>query len=290
MLRSALMATSTQARSFRAARRPGSIELIVEGFRDIWSRQRLARYLIRAELHKHGADTLLGNVWWILDPLLQMAVYVVFISLVARIEKDAYPLFVFCAILPWKWFASTVNDGIVAVTSRERIIKQVKFPKLVLPIAATFGGVVNFAFGLIPLFALMIFFYADRMSAFVLLIPVVAVVQLAFSLAIAVFLSAVNVFFRDIANVARHALRLWFYLSPALYSLDDVAGRAGGLVGTLLRLNPWTILFESYRAVIYHETMPEWGALAILLVASLAVLAVAILFFKRVEPSFAKVL
>jgi ABC-type polysaccharide/polyol phosphate export permease len=284
------MATSTQARSFRAARRPGSVELIVEGLRDIWSRQRLARYLIRAELHKHGADTLLGNVWWILDPLLQMAVYVVFVSLIASIAKPDYPLFVFCAILPWKWFSSTVNDAIVAVTSRERIIKQVKFPKLVLPVAATFGGVVNFAFGLIPLFALMIFFYSSRLSPYVLLIPVIAVVQLAFSLAIAVFLSAVNVFFRDIANVARHALRLWFYLSPALYSFEDVAARGGGLVGTVLKLNPWTILFESYRDVIYTRTMPPWIDLGILLAVSLAVLAVAILFFKRVEPSFAKVL
>lgn len=284
------MATSTQARSFRAARRPGSVELIVEGIREIWSRQRLARYLVRAELRKHGADTLLGNVWWILDPLLQMAVYVVLVSVIARIAKPDYPLFVFCAILPWKWFASTVNDGIVAVTARERIIKQVKFPKIVLPIAATFGGVVNFAFGLIPLFGLMILFYSDRLSPFVLLLPVIAVVQLAFSLAIAIFLSAVNVFFRDIANVARHALRLWFYLSPALYSFEDVASRGGGVVGTLFKLNPWTILFESYRDVIYNERMPHWIELAILLVVSLAVLAVAILFFKRVEPSFAKVL
>ena len=284
------MATTTHARSVRAARRPSSLELIAEGVRDVWSRRRLARYLVRAELHKHGADTLLGNVWWILDPLLQMAVYVVFVSVIAKIDKPDYPLFVFCAILPWKWFSSAVNDGILSVTARERIIKQVRFPKIVLPFASTLGGIVNFTFGLIPLLGLMLFFYPHRIGPTLLLIPVIAGVQLVFSLAVAIFVSALNVFFRDIANVARHGLRLWFYLSPALYSFEDVANRAGGLAGTLFSLNPWTWLFESYRDVIYSETMPDWGPLLVLLLVSFVLLALAILFFKRLEPSFAKVL
>jgi ABC-type polysaccharide/polyol phosphate export permease len=284
------MGTSTTAHSFRAARKQGPLDLIVEGFREIWSRRRLTRYLVRADLHKHGADTLLGNVWWLLDPLLQMAVYVILVSVIFKINKPDYPLFVFCAILPWKWFSTAVNDGILSVTTRERIIKQVKFPKLVLPVAATVGGVVNFTFGLIPLFALMILFYSDRISAWLLLIPVVAAVQFVFSLAAAIFVAATNVFFRDIANVARHGLRLWFYLSPALYQLSDVGQAGHGVLGTLFVLNPWATLFESYRAVIYHEAPPLWGPLALVLLGSIVLLGLAIFFFKRVEPAFAKVL
>ncbi len=264
---------------------------MAQGFREMWSRRRLARYLVRADLHKHGADTLLGNVWWVLDPLLQMGVYVILVSVIFRITKyPDYPLFVFSAILPWKWFTSAVNDGIMAVTSRERIIKQVQFPKIILPVAAAVGGIVNFAFGLIPLLALTIFFYSDRLHPTLLLIPVIAAVQFVFSLAFAIAVSAINVFFRDIANVARHGLRLWFYLSPALYAFDDVRERGGGLMGTLLSLNPWTPLFESYRAVIYGGAMPAWGGLGILLLGSLVFLAASVLMFKRVEPSFAKVL
>ena len=292
MLRSrADMATTTaDARPLRVARRPGSLELIADGFREIWTHRRLTRYLVRADLKKHGSDTLLGNVWWVLDPLLQMAVYVILVSVIFKSGKEDYPLFVFAAILPWKWFSSAVNDGIMSVTQRERIIKQVKFPKIVLPVAAAVGGIVNFTFGLIPLFGLMIFFYADRLSPYVVLIPVIAAVQFVFSLATAVFVSAVNVFFRDIGNVARHGLRLWFYLSPGLYAFSDVAGRLDGLVGRVLSLNPWTPLFESYRAVIYNETMPDWGGLTGLLIVSAGLLCLAILFFKRVEPAFAKVL
>ena len=274
----------------RVAGRPRALALLAEGFREIWTHQRLTRYLVRADLKRHGSDTLLGNVWWVLDPLLQMAVYVVLVSFIFKVNKDAYPLVVFAAILPWKWFSSCVNDGIVSVTSRERIIKQVKFPKIVLPVSATVGGIVNFAFGLIPLAGLMVFFYQDRISPYLLLIPVIAAVQFVFSLAMAVFVSAVNVFFRDIANVARHLLRLWFYLSPGLYAFSDVADRGGGLFGKLLLLNPWTPLFESYRAVIYTGTMPNWLGLLIVLAVSNVFLCLATVFFKRVEPSFAKVL
>jgi ABC-type polysaccharide/polyol phosphate export permease len=284
------MATTATVRSFRAARKQSSVGLIAEGFREIWSRRRLTRYLVRADLHKHGADTILGNVWWLLDPLLQMAVYVILVVVIFKINKPDYPLFVFCAILPWKWFATAVNDGIMSVTSRERIIKQVKFPKIVLPVSATLGGVVNFTFGLIPLFALMILFYSDRISPTILFIPLIAVVQFVFSLGVSIIVAATNVFFRDIANVARHGLRLWFYLSPALYQYDDVAGKSHGLIGTLMSLNPWTPLFESYRAVIYSGEPPLWGSLGVLLLGSFLLLAAATLFFKRLEPSFAKVL
>jgi ABC-type polysaccharide/polyol phosphate export permease len=282
------MSSSPQVRTFRAAEHPGALELIAEGAREIWSRRRLTRYLVQADLHKHGADTVLGNIWWVLDPLLQMVVYVILVSVIFKRPTPDYPLFVFAAVLPWKWFSASVNDSITSVTARERIIKQVNFPKIVLPVAATGGGIVSFAFGLIPLFGLMVLFYSDRISPYLLLIPFIAVVQLVFTLAVAVFLSAVNVFFRDVGNVARHVLRIWFYLSPGLYSLDALTSNP--TLQSLMRLNPWTTLFESYRDVIYNETPPQWAALAVLLVISIVLTALAMVFFKRLEPSFAKVL
>jgi lipopolysaccharide transport system permease protein len=125
-----------------------------------------------------------------------------------------------------------------------------------------------------------------------LLIPLVAVVQLAFTLGLAILLAAINVFYRDVGNVARHVLRLWFYLSPALYSADQVNRFAAEQpwIATVFGLNPFSVLFEAYRAVIYEGTQPAWGALALLLGASLVILVVCIYAFQRVEPAFAKVL
>jgi ABC-type polysaccharide/polyol phosphate export permease len=279
--------------SFRSSSvRPAAPQLIRQGIAETLSRRRLIAYLVRADLKKKGTDTLLGNVWWVIDPLLQMLVYYVLVGVILQRGGEAYPLFIFCAILPWKWFQATVSDGTSAVVSQERLIKQIQFPKMVLPVAAVVAGIVNFAFGLIPLFALMLLFYADRLSAWVLLIPVIAAVQLVFSLAFAIGLAAINVFYRDIGNLSRHLMRFWFYLSPALYGpelITDLAQRYP-IVGTVFNLNPWTHLFGAYRSLIYAGTAPDWGALGVVLAISVAMLALAILLFKRVEPAFAKVL
>ena len=286
------MATKSTALPVRYPRRQRVHVTLATGFWDIWTHRRLAWYIVRADLKKHGADTVLGNVWWILDPLLQLAVYVVLVSVIFKQSMDAFPLFAFAAILPWKWFSSSVNDAITSVISREKIIKQVKFPKIVLPFASTVSGIVNFAFGMIPLTALVVIFYPTHLSWSLLLIPVVAAVQFVFTLAVAIVLGGLNVFYRDIGNLFKHVLRMWFYLSPALYTTDRITQLTANHreLGMVYGLNPWTVLFEAYHDVIYYGRPPSWMALAALTVASIVVLGLAVIFFKRVEPAFAKVL
>ena len=172
------------------------LQLLAEGIRDIVSRRRLIRYLVQAEMKKRGSDTLLGNLWWILDPLLQMLVYLVFITIISRRSQPDYPLFIFSAILPYKWFTSVVNGATTSVVKQDKLIRQIAFPKLILPVATGTAEVVGFAWGMIPLFAIMLF-YASRISPFLLWIPVIAAVQYVFSLAAAVFVAAANVFRRD---------------------------------------------------------------------------------------------
>jgi ABC-type polysaccharide/polyol phosphate export permease len=273
--------------------------LLRQAIRDVVSRRRLIRYLVQAEMKKRGSDTLLGNLWWVLDPLLQMLVYVVFVTIIARRPSPDYPLFIFAAILPFKWYTAVITDATTSVVRQERLIRQIAFPKIVLPVATATAEVVGFAWGLIPLLGIMLF-YIDRLTPFLLWVPVIAVVQYVFSLASAVFVSAANVFFRDLGNVVSHVLRLWWFLSPGLYSLDDISKvaifRDHPSLVTIASLNPLAILFEAYRAAIYGTAdggpphMPNLESLAGLLLASLVVLALASMFFKRVEPSFAKVL
>ena len=214
-----MSATSEVPAAFRhAAGDRGALRLIREAISDIRSRRRLVRYLVQADIRKRGADTLLGNIWWVLDPLLQMAVYVVFVTIIAPRPIPDYPLFIFAAILPWKWFTATITDSTSSIVGKEQLIKQIQFPKIVLPTAATVAGVVSFAFGLVALGLLMLF-YSDRITPYLLLIPVIAAVQFVFTLACAYLVAAGNVFFRDLGNVETHLMRLWWFLSPGLYSL-----------------------------------------------------------------------
>jgi ABC-type polysaccharide/polyol phosphate export permease len=275
-----------------SAARPGPFGLLREAISDIRSRWRLIRYLARADLKLKGTDTFFGNLWWILDPLLQMSVYVILVTVVFQRTTPAYPLFIFAAILPWKWFSTVASDAITSVSGQERLIKQIQFPKIVLPAAAMIAGASQFVFGLIPLIAMLVLFYPTRISIFLLFIPVVAVVQFVFTMAFGLFVAALNVFFRDVGNLARHVLRLWFYLSPALYGADTVAklAQTEPVIHTLMRLNPFFAILEGYRDAIYYGRAPDLRLLGIVFLASLVLLVVATIFFKRLEPAFAKVL
>ena len=282
-----------------ASGRVSTLSLLREGIADILSRRRLIRYLVQADMKKRGSDTLLGNLWWILDPLLQMVVYVVFISIIARRPAPDYPLFIFAAILPWKWYSAVIGDATTAVVHAEKLIRQIAFPKLVLPMATTTAGIVGFAWGLVPLLALFVF-YSDRLSVMLLWIPVIAAVQFVFTLASAILISAANVFFRDLGNAVGHILRLWWFLSPGLYSLSALQAipsiKDHPTIAFLAGLNPFAVLFEAYRAVIYGTPdggpphPPDLVSLGYLLAGSFVFLGLCIIFFKRVEPDFAKVL
>jgi lipopolysaccharide transport system permease protein len=299
----AMSATTTETpAAFRnAAGGRGPLVLLREAIGEIRSRRRLVRYLVQADMKKRGNDTLLGNLWWILDPLLQMLVYLVLVAVLSRGRSiPDYPLFIFAAVLPWKWFTAAIGDSTVSVVKQAQLIKQIAFPKIVLPISAATAEVVGFAFGLIPLGAIILL-VGDRVSPYLLLIPVIAVVQYVFTVAVAVLVSALNVFFRDLGNIVGHVLRLWWFLSPGLYSLrqlDDISiFRENPILRTIANLNPFATLFEAYRSVIYGVAdgagppgFPDFGALGLLLISSALLLAVTAIIFKRLEPTFAKVL
>jgi ABC-type polysaccharide/polyol phosphate export permease len=291
-VRRLMTATTTPAHYRTSARRLSPFGLVAEAIAEAWSRRRLIGYLVQADLKKKGADTILGNVWWVLDPLLQMLVYVILVSVIFARSQPDYPLFIFAAILPWKWFTSSIGDAIAAVTSQERLIKQVHFPKIVLPFAATVAGLVNFVFGLIGLGGLLLILFNHRISWTLLLLPAVVFVQFVFTLALTFAFSAVNVFYRDVNNLARHLLRLWFYLSPGLYAIDQIQklGEHSRVLETVLMANPFAILFEAYRRIEYDMVPPDWTSLGLLLLASFALMAFTTYIFKRLEPSFAKVL
>ncbi len=146
---------------------PGSgttLTLLRQGITDILSRRRLIRYLVQADVKKRGSDTALGNLWWILDPLLQMVVYSIFIAIIGRGGHPDFALFIFVAILPWKWFSAVINDATSSVVRHDRLIRQIAFPKLVLPVSTTTAGVVGFVWGMVPL-AVLLLVYPQTGSA-----------------------------------------------------------------------------------------------------------------------------
>jgi lipopolysaccharide transport system permease protein/teichoic acid transport system permease protein len=272
--------------------RRGTLTLTREGFRELLGRWRLVRYLVGADLKRTHADTVLGQAWWLLDPILQMLVYYFLFAVILQRSTPDFLLFLFAAILPWKWFSTTVNGAMGSIVGRQGLIRQVQFPKIVLPVASTFAETFSFAVGLIAL-AILFIPYNDRLSPWVLTIPLIAAVQLVFSLGVALVLAAANAFYRDVANVMSHLIRLLFYVSPALYALWEVPNET---LRNLMALNPLAVLLTAYRTVTWgtetvdHGTRPDFVALGILLLVSIVLVVLAVALFKRVEPAFARIL
>ena len=277
----------------RSGERPPAAELIRRGTAELLSHVPLIRYLIGAELKRTHADTAIGRLWWAIDPLVMMAIYLVLFEIIRTTKTPDFPLFLFSAILPWKWFSTTLAEATVSVRTRTALIKQLQFPKIVLPAAAVGAGSVSFLFGLLILVPVALPF-AHRLSWTVLLLPLIAAVQLLLTFGLALLVSAANAFYADVQNVLTHVLRILFYLTPILWSLDTLAPESR--LRDVLSLNPMAPIVQAYRAIIWgtkdvaHGTLPDFTALGLVAVFSVGLIALAMVFFKRLERSFARVL
>jgi ABC-type polysaccharide/polyol phosphate export permease len=262
------------------------VRAVIRGLLDLRTRGRLLQYLVGTDLKRTHADTVIGQLWWLIDPFFSMAIYSILVTVVFAKQIPDAPLFLFAAILPWQWFQTSLVDATTSVTARGNLIRQIQFPKIILPAASTVAGTITFTFGLVSL-AVLYIVYPRHLSPWMLTIPIIAAVQFVFTLALAILFSAVNAFYRDVQNLLRHATRIWFYMSPAIYSVTALNGTVFRYV---LGLNPFTYILSSYRSVAYYGAAPDWVGLTVVLAISLVLMGFSIWVFKRVETGFAKIL
>ena len=271
--------------------RRGSIGTILETLVSLVERRRLVWYLTISEIRNKGTNSLLGNIWWFLDPALQLFIYFLLTSVIFQQNRPAALLFLGSAIIPWKWFSAALASATTSVRSREQVMRQIAFPHIVLPASSVFASVANFLFALVPFGALYLL-YPDRLTPWAFAIIPVAAVQFLWTIPAVIVLSAVAVFFRDISNFIPHGLRIWFYLSPALFALDKLQalGDKYPWFGFFVNINPFTWIFSGYRDALYNGRAPEWLPLGILALASIPAILLSIYFVRRVSPLFVKVL
>jgi lipopolysaccharide transport system permease protein len=259
-------------------------ERAIRRTKDVYRFRHLVRYLVSASLRTENVGTVFGFLWWLLDPLLLMAVYTVLIDVVLRRGGANYPLFVLAAILSWEFFVRATRNSMGFTLQKERAMRQVAFPKSVIPLSATLAEGVHLliALGLFLVFALPFGIYPSPLA--LLAIPIAAV-ELLFALGFAFFLAGLNMFFRDANHLSDYLFRFWFYLSPGLYSETLIPDR----YRTLFDLNPFATFFNSLRDVLLDHRLPDFAALGAVTGVSLVVLVAGYLYFISVEPSFAKV-
>lgn len=257
---------------------------------DLVRRRGLVVDLARAELRRENARLLLGDFWWIADPLLQMVVYTILVSVIFERAVPDYSLFVLAALIPWKGVSSSVSSGCTAITGNERIVRQLPFPRVVLPVARVASQLWRLGIALVVLVVLIVLVWPERASPALAWLPLLALVEIVFLLPFVILFSAATVFVRDLANLMRHLLRLGLYLSPVLYSLDQFSERVPGWLATVYGFNPLALLLEAFRDVAYHGVAPSPSSLLLPAGIGLTLLPFALAWFDRVEPQFGKAL
>ncbi|HZT15306.1 MAG TPA: ABC transporter permease [Gaiellaceae bacterium] len=276
--------TAGQATLAVPAGRPAVHRRVLRQSKEVVRFRHLLRYLVSTFLRTEHVGTVFGFLWWLLDPLLLMAVYTVLIDVVLSRGTPNFPLFVMAAILPWEFFTRSARNGMAYTLAKERAMRQVAFPRPVIPIAATLAEGIHLLVALALYILFAIPFGVDPSPINLLAIPI-ALLMLPLVLGFTFFFSTLNMFFRDTKHITDHAFRLWFYLSPSLYPATRIPQHLRGWYD----LNPFAPCLESFRDVLLYHRYPNGGHLAYLAGVSFAVFLAGYSYFVAREGSFAKV-
>jgi len=259
------------------------------------SLHRLVRYrglivsLVARELKARYRGSVLGFLWSFINPLLLLLIYsFVFTTVMPnRVEGvQPYALFMFCGILPWNWFSSSLTDAAGSLISGGNLIKKVLFPAEVLPLVNVLTNMVHFFLGL-PILVVFLLIWHHPCPANLLWFPVAVLVQLVFTSALALIVSALAVHFRDIRDILSNLLTLWFFATPIIYPWFQPSVQRFHL---FFDVNPFTHLAVTYQEALFFNQGPvgHWVWLLALAAGSVLLFLAAYWFFDRLRDSFAE--
>ena len=254
----------------------------------------LIQSLVARELKARYRGSVLGFFWSFINPLMLLLVY----SFVFKYFLDQrgmglehYELFLFCGLLPWTWFSSSLLEASGVLISGGNLIKKVLFPAEILPIVTVLSNMVHFFFGLTILAGFLLWFQWPVNLLELAWFPLAVLVQLVLTLGFALLLSALTVHFRDIRDILGNLMTFWFFSTPIIYSYITPEGKevVGGWAGTLLKLNPFTHLAITYQEILYFKGPVGHGYwLLVLGVISVAFFFFGYFVFDRLRDTFAE--
>jgi lipopolysaccharide transport system permease protein len=262
---------------------------LLDNLRRLFRYRALIQSLVARDLKARYRGSALGFLWSFVNPLLLLLVYTFVFTVVIPRQTGAalepFALFMFCGILPWTWFSSTLLESSNVLIAGGNLMRKVLFPAEVLPIVSVFSGMVHFLLGLPILAAFFIYYGRPLFPADLLWLPVVVGVQLLLTLGLALLVSALTVHFRDLRDLLANLLTLWFFATPIIYAF----GEAPAVVRPYLNLNPFTHLAIAYQEVLFLPgPFTQWPRLIVLGAGSMVVLGIGFFVFDRLRDTLAE--
>jgi lipopolysaccharide transport system permease protein len=252
----------------------------------LWAYRELLYFLVWRDIKFRYKQTALGAAWAILQPTLTMLVFSVFFGRLAKVPSDGvpYPVFAYTALLPWQLFAFALTESSNSLVASQNLITKVYFPRLVIPLSAVLAGLVDFALAFVVLLALMLY-YGIVPTAAIALLPLFLVLAVASALSVGLWLSALNVKYRDVRYTIPFLTQFWMFATPVAYPSSLVPERLRPLYG----LNPMAGVVEGFRWALLGGTHTPGPLLAVSVAAVIALLIGGLRYFRKTEATFADV-
>jgi len=255
--------------------------------RDLWNYRELLYFLTWRDVKVRYKQTALGVAWAIIQPLFTMLIFTLFFCKLAGIEAQTggipYPIFAYAGLLPWMFFSNAVTSSGNSLVGSAHLITKVYFPRMMIPGSAVAAGLIDFAIAFVILVFLM-FYYGVAPAWTALMLPVLVMLTVVLALGMGMWLSALNVKYRDVRFALPFLLQLWMFVSPLIYPSSFVPEK----YRWLLMLNPLTGIIEGYRSSLFGKPF-NWTALGVSTLIGLLLLIYSSYSFKRMERSFADI-
>ncbi len=255
--------------------------------RDLWSYRELLYFLIWRDVKVRYKQTALGVAWAIIQPLFTMLIFTLFFGKLAGIESKTsgipYPIFAYAGLLPWTFFSNAVTSSGNSLVGSANLITKVYFPRMIIPAAAVGAGLVDLGIAFLILIPLMVYYHVTVTVSW-LMFPVVVLLTTLLALGVGMWLSALNVKYRDIRFVLPFLIQLWMFVSPVIYPSTFLPVN----LQPVLWLNPMTGIIEGYRSSLFGRPF-KWSALLVSITITLVLLVYSSYSFRRMEKNFADI-
>ena len=253
---------------------------------ELWEYRELLYFLIWRDIKVRYKQTALGAAWAIIQPFFTMVVFSLFFGRLARVPSDGipYPIFSFAALVPWTFFANGLTQSSNSLVGSANLITKVYFPRLTIPIAAVLSGIVDFALAFIVLVGMMLY-YGMLPTLNVLWLPLFLLLALVASLGVGLWLSALNVEYRDVRYVVPFITQFWLFVTPIAYPSSLLHEPWRSLYG----LNPMVGVVEGFRWALLRTNTEPGPIIAVSSLAALVILVTGAFYFRRMEKTFADI-
>ena len=252
-------------------------------FKDLYKYRELLKTSVQKEIRGRYKNSFFGVLWSFLNPLLQIAVYAVIFPLIMKNNIDNYVVFLCAGLIPWTFFTATITQAGATFLANGNIVKKVYFPREILPISVVTSTLVNFLISTIIIVALSLL-YGMGLSWYMLIYPIIVLIQYIFQLGLSFIVSAITVYFRDMEHFIGIALQVLFYATPIVYAAETIPTN----FQFIMKLNPMAYFINAYRSIFYYHTAPNWGSLAIIFVVSAIILVAGYFIFRKLQKGFAE--